>query len=207
MENKKTLVLSILGVLVLVVAVVGVSFAMYSFSATGTKENVIQTGTVSVSYTETTTLALTNQYPMSDALGTEQSETLSFTVSTTMSGTMTINYDLALTEVTEGATLKASNVKFNMTKDGNYLYGTENTGVLVSTRAANNGTIITTGGYLLDTDTFTATGQSHTYVIKAWVDSNYNLPNQDIVVEGTTQSNQTTSETFSFKVKVVAQQA
>ena len=35
MENNKTMILSILGVLVLVIAVVGVSFAMYSFSAQG----------------------------------------------------------------------------------------------------------------------------------------------------------------------------
>ena len=49
MENNKTMILSILGVLVLVIAVVGVSFAMYSFSAQGTKENVITTGSVSLS--------------------------------------------------------------------------------------------------------------------------------------------------------------
>ena len=40
-NNKKTLILSIVGILVLVIAVVGVSFAMYSFTGTGTKENVI----------------------------------------------------------------------------------------------------------------------------------------------------------------------
>ena len=49
-NNKKTLILSIVGILVLVIAVVGVSFAMYSFTGTGTKENVITTGTVSMSF-------------------------------------------------------------------------------------------------------------------------------------------------------------
>ena len=51
-NNKKTLILSIIGILVLVIAVVGVSFAMYSFSGTGTKQNVITTGTVSMSFSQ-----------------------------------------------------------------------------------------------------------------------------------------------------------
>ena len=45
-NNKKTLILSIIGILVLVIAVVGVSFAMFTFSGTGTKENVLKTGTI-----------------------------------------------------------------------------------------------------------------------------------------------------------------
>lgn len=208
MENKKTLVLSILGVLVLVIAVVGVSFAMYSFTGTGTKENVIQTGTVSVNYAEETTIALTNQYPMTDARGSAQTGAgteLKFTVSAAMTGTMTINYDLALDAITPGATLTAEHVKFNIKKDDAYLLTTTaNTGITVASRAANVGTLITSG-YLLDSDTFTATG-SHTYVIKAWVADTYNLPTTDTST-GDTHSNQTTSETFTFKVKVVASQA
>ena len=47
-ENKKTLLFSVLGVILLLVVVIGVSYAMYTFSANGSKENVISTGTVSV---------------------------------------------------------------------------------------------------------------------------------------------------------------
>ena len=42
MENKKTLILSIIGILVLVIAVVGVSFAMYSFTGTGSKTHLME---------------------------------------------------------------------------------------------------------------------------------------------------------------------
>ncbi len=49
-NNKKALILSILGVLVLIIAVVGVSYAMYTFSASGTKENVISTGIVVINF-------------------------------------------------------------------------------------------------------------------------------------------------------------
>ena len=210
-NNKKTLVLSILGVLVLVVAVVGVSFAMYSFTGTGTKENVIQTGTVNVEYTnETSVLKLTNQYPISDAKGSaitaaeNESATLAFSVKADIKGTITINYDLALDEVKQGKSLTDEYIKFNMTKDGEYKLGTAATGITVNSRKANVGTLATTG-YLLDSDTFTASGE-HKYVVRAWVSDQYDLPTTDTST-GDTHANETDSETFTFKVKVVAAQA
>ena len=216
MENKKTLVLSIIGVLVLVIAVVGVSFAMYSFSATGTKENVIRTGSVSIDYkpgtdglgTANTKIQLTNQYPISDASGSQLTGTsqLDFAVSAEMSGAMTINYELALSDISEGATLTDDYVKFNIAKEGSYILETAaDKGITVASRADDKGTLIPEG-YLLDSGSFTQTGTVD-YTIRAWVSDAYDLPNQNVTTEGTTQSNQTTSETFSFKVKVVAQQA
>ena len=57
MNNKKTLILSIVGVLVLVIVVVGISYAMFSFVGDGTKENVITTGSISVNYADTTIIS------------------------------------------------------------------------------------------------------------------------------------------------------
>lgn len=216
-NNKKTLVLSVLGVLVLVIAVVGVSFAMYSFSATGTKNNVIQTGSVSLSFDKKSVINLTNQYPMSDAKGVAQeSGKLEYDVVATLNGTMTINYTLSLTDITAGTTLTADYIKFNLAKsvgDGaqSYVIGTATTGVALSGYTSNQA---------IATGSFTATGTDH-YVLRAWVADNYELPNQTVsgkCVDGTgdtaatcngkwEQSNKTTSETFSFKVKVVAEQA
>ena len=207
MENKKTLLLTILGVLVLVIAVIGVSFAMYSFVGTGTKVNVITTGTVNVAYTESTVIALDNQYPMSDALGSAQTgvnNTMQFTVAASMTGAMNIKYDLAMDQIVPGSTLTAQYIKFNITKNGTYILGTSaTTGITVASRSANAGTLITSG-YLLDTDTFTVT-TTNTYVIKAWVSDQYVLPTTD-TSSGDTHSNTTTSETFKFKISVVATQ-
>ena len=58
-ENKKTLLFSVLGVILLLVVVIGVSYAMYTFSAQGSKVNQITTGTISVSYEETSKITLT----------------------------------------------------------------------------------------------------------------------------------------------------
>lgn len=218
MENKKTLVLTIVGVLVLVLAVVGVSFAMYTFTGTGSRDNVIKTGTVTIDYKPgtdgagqtNTAIALTNQYPISDAKGSQLAEgaaQLDFAVAASMSGTMTINYELALTEITEGATLKADDIKFNVRKGADqYLVGTSaTTGITVASRAANAGALV--DSYLLDNGTFTQTG-SVSYSIRAWVSEDYTLPQNMVNDENAgTHTNNTTSETFRFKVKVVAAQA
>ena len=220
--NKKTLILSILGVLLLVIAVVGVSFAMYTFSATGSRENVIQTGSVSISYDATDkedgsgatadgVIALTNQYPMTDALGIAQSgdgSVLKFNVNADINGTITIKYDLGFDAITEGTTLKDEMVKFVLYKEGTTdpIVGTAAAGVTVASRATvagPNGYITTYG---LTGDTFTATA-THSYTLKAWVSSDYDLPGGNVTSENGVHSSTTTSETFKFKVKVVAKQA
>lgn len=217
-NNKKALILSILGVLVLIIAVVGVSFAMYTFSATGTKENVITTGSVSLSYDDTATaggngvLSLENQYPMSDELGIAQTgdNVLTFEVNATINGTMTINYEIGLDSITEGTTLTSNYIKLVLYKNGvdDPIIGTATEGVLVSDLASSSGSLI--NSYKLANGTFTATGKQR-YTLKAWVSDQYKFTvnntssdneNNEHVQEGTT-----TSETYKFKVKVVATQA
>lgn len=168
MDNKKTLMLSVIGVLVLIVVVVGVSYAMYSFTGTGTKENVITTGSISVvvdpttdpetgdALTDQTQIKLTNQYAMTDGKGsaitpaTEESALLKFYVAATLSGNTTINYEVgiaknACTETTDGGVtygcLQDSEVNFNLKKGTEYLKGTATTGVAFSTIAGVEGTL------------------------------------------------------------------
>ena len=73
-NSSKQVLLSVLGVAILVVAVVGVSFAAFSYSKTGEKVNTITTGTITMEYTEDTNgINLTNALPMSDGVGTNLS--------------------------------------------------------------------------------------------------------------------------------------
>lgn len=166
MDNKKTLMLSVIGVLVLIVVVVGVSYAMYSFTGTGTKENVITTGSISVvvdpttdpvtgdELTDQTQIKLTNQYAMTDGKGSAitpvegESALLKFYVAATLSGNTTINYEVgiaknACTETTDGGVtygcLQDSEVNFNLKKGTEYLKGTATTGVAFSTIASAAG--------------------------------------------------------------------
>lgn len=166
MDNKKTLMLSVIGVLVLIVVVVGVSYAMYSFTGTGTKENVITTGSISVVVDPTTDpvtgkelndqtqIKLTNQYAMTDGKGSAitpvegESALLKFYVAATLTGNTTINYEIgitknACTETTDGGVtygcLDDTEVNFNLKKGTEYKIGTATTGVGFNTIAAAAG--------------------------------------------------------------------
>ena len=207
-ENKKTLLFSILGVILLLVVVIGVSYAMYTFSAQGSKVNQITTGTISLSYQETSQVTLTNAYPSTDATGSAVTgHDLVFTVTGSITGSTSVKYDLALANITPGATLTAEHIKFNLKKGDTYIIGGPNSGVTVASRATNKGTLITTG-YLLDTDTLTSEKTGATYTLRAWVADTYNLKqgeNTTTTEDGkTTQTNASTAETFKFGVAIKA---
>lgn len=201
MENNKTMVLSILGVLVLVIAVVGVSFAMYTFSATGTRENTISTGSVSLTFSadQQQLFALDNEYVKTDAQGLA-SEGKTFSLTSALNGTMNVAYEIGFTEVTQGTKLTDSLVMVNI-KDNNdnYLMGSASAGATINSVKANVGfdqtaidNMITgnaaasTGKvlansfllneYVFDKGTINGTtGVNKTYTIKAWISDQYQL--------------------------------
>lgn len=236
MDNKKTLMLSVIGVLVLIVVVVGVSYAMYSFTGTGTKENVITTGSISVvvdpennpEAQNQTQIKLTNQYAMTDGRGSAitpvegESALLKFYVAATLNGNTTIKYEVGITknacsETTDGGVtygcLQDSEVNFNLKKGTGYLKGGAGTGVAFSTIAGVEGNLGKANNaegrianYLLDADSFTASGLK-TYELRAWVNDKYVLPTKDTSNEaGTVHSNESLSEKYEFKIKLYAEQ-
>lgn len=63
-NSSKQILLSVIGVAILVVAVVGVSFAFFTYTKTGTQDNVITTGTLTFSFEDTSWINLTNHFPV-----------------------------------------------------------------------------------------------------------------------------------------------
>lgn len=203
-ENKKTLLFSILGVILLLVVVIGVSYAMYTFSANGTKENVISTGTVSITYSETSTITLNNAYPSTDATGSAVTgHDLVFTVNAAITGSTTISYEVGLANMSQNGNLTENYVKFNLKKGENYLIGTSTTGVTIGSVKTNAGTLITQ--YRLDGGTLSTADDSATYTLRAWISEDYNLTQGANTTEGTTQTNTSASgEYFKFGIQVKA---
>ena len=213
-NNKKTLILSIVGILVLVIAVVGVSFAMYSFTGTGSKENVITTGTVSMNFDPDNNFNVTNQYPMSDAKGVAQSDNkATFGVTADFSNSaMSIKYDLGITNIQAGDTLTAEYIKVALLDGEDNVIVGEGTGADLTAgvtiaslqdQAGSNGLI---SNYALTSGTITTSGQTDNYTIIAYVSDAYDLPTDE--AQSTENVKKTTkSETFSFKVGVSAVQA
>ena len=68
-NSSKQMLLSVIGVAVLVVAVVGVSFAFFNYTRTGGQDNVITTGTLEFAFTDTNFITLTNHFPITTDQG------------------------------------------------------------------------------------------------------------------------------------------
>ncbi len=72
-NNSKQAILSIVGIAILVIAVVGVSFAFFTYSKQGETNNVITTGSIKFEYVEAENgMTITEQFPMSDADGVKR---------------------------------------------------------------------------------------------------------------------------------------
>lgn len=193
-NNSKQVLLSVLGVAILVVAVVGVSFAAFTFSQTGEVVNQITTGTISMSYSEPENgITLTNAMPMNDATGMaleNTNEYFDFSVSATINGSGSTNINYAITAVTEpGSTLTDDYVKVYLTN----MASDADTQILAPTVVSSLPTTSSDASgapddqYILEDGTFT-TNSTNEYRLRMWVADNY-------AVTGS-------SETYTLRVNV-----
>lgn len=102
-NQSKQVLLSVIGVAILVVAVVGVSFAFFSYVNTSTNANTVKTGTISFSST-ITDFQLTNAFPISDEIGSNATQTEEGKVgvaTVTISGATTYDDGIAFQVIAE----------------------------------------------------------------------------------------------------------
>ena len=199
--KKQNIIMGISFVL-LFVMVIGVSYAAYRFSAAGTKENVISTGTISMSYSQNSFIDLKHTYPKTDtyAIATkEDKSSMEFSVSMETSGTKQINYALAITNIEEGATLKSDKVKIYLEKEGKVVNNFETNKGQTIESFKNKYVEGLIDSYAIYQDILTTSNKTHHYVLTSWIDESYILP----IKNETTTSKQTNEETYKFKVKVV----
>lgn len=178
MDNKKVLGISIAAVVILVIAIVATSYAAFTANITGTQENKLTTGYVKLNCAETN-FTVNDVNPMTDAQGIAASNNAATcTLTSTMNGTMTVGYDIALYDVdttTPNDALNTGNVKIQASKKvdngaATYLAGSSaSAGVLVNTIESAAGTHDTSiTGYKLDSATLSG-NHSVVYTVKAWV--------------------------------------
>ena len=118
MKKKEKIVLIGL-ILLLVITIVGVSYAAFSYSKRGEKVNTITTGQIVMTYTETdNVIKIDGALPTTDKTGTVQlknGEYFDFNISSTIVGNVNINYEISAKEVGE-STIDGSNIKLYLTK-------------------------------------------------------------------------------------------
>ena len=181
-NHFKEILFSILGIFILIMLVVGVSFAVFSFSQTGQKLNTVTTGTINMSYSESESgINLVNALPMTDEQGKVLSGTdnvFDFTVDTTINGTgiTTINY--AITAVSSNSTVDNSAIKIYLTNMDN----DADSGIIAPTKISNLSTTTGSEAYNAPSGEFILlngtmnTSTSHKYRLRMWVADDYTEP-------------------------------
>ena len=180
MNNKRQLLLSIGLVLILVLLIVGISYAAFKFTGLGKKENTITTGAITMKYEESTnTISMNNALPTTDATGKVRltaGEYFDFTLEGTIKGTENINWEIAAEDVTT-ATRKIDGkyIKLYLTSlddTGNEkevmaptVYNTESTENTYTGRPANMMSLA---------KGTTSTSFSTKYRLRMYVDESYN---------------------------------
>lgn len=166
-NNSKKILLTVLGVAILIVAVVGISFALFTSNDQITGENTIKSGTVTMSFSEKTNgIALSNALPMSEADAlqklTNDGEYFDFDVVTKTSkeGTV-IPYKVSVAKIS--GELNDNQIAINLQKleaGGNY------TSVISGKKVSDF-----PDGVIVDaTDNAgTATGKIDSYRLRIWI--------------------------------------
>ena len=180
MEKKRQLLLTIGLVLILVLMIVGISYAAFKFTGTGKKENTITTGAITMEYTESTnTISMNNALPTTDATGKvrlTKGEYFDFTVSGTVKGSENINWEIAAEDVTTATKkMDGSFIKLYLTSINSD--GTETEVMVPKTYKNETSTNETTGrpNNMMSLATGTTNASFSTkYRLRMYVDESYN---------------------------------
>ena len=164
--------------LLLVIALIGVSYAAFRFMGEGAKLNKITTGSITMEYTESSnTISLTGALPTTDETGKKRlnpGEYFDFTVSSTIVGDVNINYEISAKEVGEG-TIDGKYIKLYLTRireDGTEeelmapeVYNEESTSNGYTGRPAGEMSLYTSS---------MSSSESNKYRLRMYVDESYN---------------------------------
>ena len=180
MNNKKQLLLSIGLVLILVLMIVGISYAAFKFVGEGKKLNTITTGAITMEYTESTnTISMTGALPTTDATGKVRltaGEYFDFTIKSNIQGNANINWEIAAEDITASAKkMNGKNIKLYLTKLDSTGAETQVMAPKVynASTSANTKTGRPSGVMSLATGTM-STSETTNYRLRMYVDEDYN---------------------------------
>ena len=121
-NNKKTVIVTLVAIISLIVITVGVTYAFFNYAKEGATDNTIQTGSITFLYTEVSGvgkgISLTEAYPVADSIGKVQvgeGKIFDFKVTSNISMNSNIGYQVTARNKT-GSTLANSAVKVYLTE-------------------------------------------------------------------------------------------
>ena len=119
MKSKKEKMI-ILG-LILVIAVIGVSYAAFNYVGLSETVNTITSDAIKMTYTESSNvISMNGALPTTDKIGKvrlKEGEYFDFTISSTITGNVNINYEISAKDVTTAdRKIDGSNIKLYLTR-------------------------------------------------------------------------------------------
>ena len=119
-SESKQIILSILGIAILIIAFVGISYAAFH-TVLSSEENAISTGTISLQLSDNSdSVSIVNAMPISDEAGKKMvgyGNVYDFSVQTTLSKKTTLNYEISLEKLnSDQPILDNQNVRFYLQK-------------------------------------------------------------------------------------------
>ena len=181
--NKKAVVLSIIGLVALVMIVVGVTYAAYTYSKAGTQTNQLTTGTITMVYTEGANgISITDALPMSDENGkvipaSTTGNVFDFTVTVNITGKMAVKFEVTAQKAAS-STLGNNDVKLYLERCTD---GTSYEEIMapshftpISASAGTDTYGADNSEMRMDTET-TQTTVTYYYRLRMWVDENYSM--------------------------------
>ena len=170
---------------VLLITVIGISYAAFNYVGTGQKLNAITTGAISMHYIESSNvISMNNALPTTDDTGKKRLNTgeyFDFTVKSSIKGNTDINYEIAAKEES-GNTFDGKNIKFYLTKVNSD--GTEEEVMPPKTYSEDTTSNVYTGRPADMMNLFIGNlnqrGDTEIkYRLRLWVDENYNPQNDN----------------------------
>ncbi len=170
---------------VLLITVIGISYAAFNYSGVGQKLNTITTGAISMNYIESSNvISMNNALPTTDATGKKRLNTgeyFDFTVKSSIKGNTDINYEIA-TKEESGNTFSGKNIKFYLTKVNTD--GTETEVMPPKTYSEDTTSNVYTGrpADMMSLFVGNLANQGDTeikYRLRLWVDESYNPQNDN----------------------------
>ena len=184
-KQKFKNILTIGTTFILLIAVIGISYAAFNYAGTGQKLNTITTGTITMEYVESTNvISMNNALPTTDSTGKTRlndGEYFDFTVKSSITGNTDINYEIAAKEES-GNTFSGKNIKFYLTKVNSD--GTEEEAMPPKTYSEDTTSNIYTGRpadmMSLFVGNLNQQGDTEVkYRLRLWVDESYNPQNDN----------------------------
>lgn len=200
-NNSKQVLLSVIGVAILVVAVVGVSFAFFNYTRTG-PANTVSTGEIHFETTQST-VAVTNLFPVSASAVTASTTANVATTEVNISGWTSYENGLKYTVTADAVDLKGLPIKVKVFKSGTLTENATLTSYDGATAVATGSTLAT--GTIAKSATAPSTTPTGKITIKAYLDTD-NIIITDTATTATAPSGYTNGTDVTGKTVVTTDQ-